>query len=415
VRRCADRVRAASAESCAACCPLQRPGWPACRGHATFGDQPLLLLGRRALERLRDAAQRGAARPGRGATGETLSRSARPDRGGPRRAGFALNYVKLAATWADHQPAFFMATHARRREVVVAVRGTAQLEDVVTDLTALPEVPTLPYPIQNPISGRAGRGAGCLTARRRLSCWTATGCRPCMSTVRGRVQCLRSVVRGPGEEVTPSADARLYPPQVFGETGMLAHSGMQRAALWLCQRLSTLLRVRAPACGSAACARLPAECAAGWCRSRILASTSSRLWRAQGAAAVAKCASRREPQDAHTNPAPAFGPASRLGRPMSSQACCRAMLACPRRQPLCYASPARRLPRCGAGGGARGLPRDADRPLAGRGHRRTAGHAAACRVRAHAGGLPSGPCLMISFPPCWPSTGMVKRAGRRAV
>ncbi len=38
-----------------------------------------------------------------------------------------------------------MATHAGRREVVVAVRGTAQLEDVVTDLTALPEAPN-PHP-----------------------------------------------------------------------------------------------------------------------------------------------------------------------------------------------------------------------------------------------------------------------------
>lgn len=54
--------------------------------------------------------------------------------------------MKLASTWADHQPAFFMATHAARKEVVVAVRGTAQLEDVVTDLTALPEArPPAPW------------------------------------------------------------------------------------------------------------------------------------------------------------------------------------------------------------------------------------------------------------------------------
>jgi len=46
-----------------------------------------------------------------------------------------------------------MATHARRREVVVAVRGTAPLEDVVTDLTALPEAQTLPYPMIYPILG----------------------------------------------------------------------------------------------------------------------------------------------------------------------------------------------------------------------------------------------------------------------
>ena len=31
--------------------------------------------------------------------------------------------------------------------------------------------------------------------------------------------------------------------QVFGDTGMLAHSGMQRAALWLFERLSSLLKV----------------------------------------------------------------------------------------------------------------------------------------------------------------------------
>ncbi|KAK9825408.1 hypothetical protein WJX81_002309 [Elliptochloris bilobata] len=90
-----------------------------------------------------------------------------------QRQGYALNYVKLASTWADHQPAFFMATRGDEREVVVAIRGTAQLEDVVTDLTALPEV--------------------------------------------------------------------------FGDTGMLAHSGMQRAALWLFERLSSLLKVIAEA------------------------------------------------------------------------------------------------------------------------------------------------------------------------
>ena len=59
--------------------------------------------------------------------------------------------MKLTSTWADHQPAFFMATQAEAREVVVAIRGTAQLEDVVTDLTALPEVGR-PTPLVSPLT-----------------------------------------------------------------------------------------------------------------------------------------------------------------------------------------------------------------------------------------------------------------------
>ena len=42
-------------------------------------------------------------------------------------AGYALKYVKLSSAWADDQPAVFMATHEGEREIVVAIRGTAQL------------------------------------------------------------------------------------------------------------------------------------------------------------------------------------------------------------------------------------------------------------------------------------------------
>lgn len=48
--------------------------------------------------------------------------------------------MKLTSTWAEHCPAYYMALDLDRKELMIAVRGTAQIEDVVTDLTALPKV-----------------------------------------------------------------------------------------------------------------------------------------------------------------------------------------------------------------------------------------------------------------------------------
>ena len=56
-------------------------------------------------------------------------------------AEYHLNFAKMSATWGEHQPAYYVATHTEKKEVVVAVRGTWAVEDVVTDITALPVVP----------------------------------------------------------------------------------------------------------------------------------------------------------------------------------------------------------------------------------------------------------------------------------
>ena len=55
-------------------------------------------------------------------------------------AGFGLVHVKLTSTWAEHCPAYFLAISLEKKEVIISVRGTAQVEDVITDLTALPRV-----------------------------------------------------------------------------------------------------------------------------------------------------------------------------------------------------------------------------------------------------------------------------------
>ncbi|CAK0787789.1 hypothetical protein CVIRNUC_011011 [Coccomyxa viridis] len=52
--------------------------------------------------------------------------------------GFGLVHVKLTSTWAEHCPAYFLAISLEKKEVIISVRGTAQVEDVITDLTALP-------------------------------------------------------------------------------------------------------------------------------------------------------------------------------------------------------------------------------------------------------------------------------------
>ena len=52
-------------------------------------------------------------------------------------------HVKLTSTWAEHCPAYFLAISLEKKEVIISVRGTAQVEDVITDLTALPRVKPL--------------------------------------------------------------------------------------------------------------------------------------------------------------------------------------------------------------------------------------------------------------------------------
>lgn len=55
-------------------------------------------------------------------------------------AGFGLAHVKLTSTWAEHCPAYYVALNLQDKIMLISVRGTAQVEDVVTDLTALPKV-----------------------------------------------------------------------------------------------------------------------------------------------------------------------------------------------------------------------------------------------------------------------------------
>ena len=55
-------------------------------------------------------------------------------------ADFHLNFAKMNATWGEHEPAYYVATHTEKKEVVVAIRGTWAVEDVITDITALPVV-----------------------------------------------------------------------------------------------------------------------------------------------------------------------------------------------------------------------------------------------------------------------------------
>ncbi len=55
-------------------------------------------------------------------------------------AGFGLVNYKLTSTWAEHCPAYFLAINLEKKKVIISIRGTAQVEDVITDLTALPTV-----------------------------------------------------------------------------------------------------------------------------------------------------------------------------------------------------------------------------------------------------------------------------------
>ena len=56
-------------------------------------------------------------------------------------AGYALNFAKMTADWGkDHSPAYFVATNNEQRELLVCIRGTRQVEDVLADITAFPVV-----------------------------------------------------------------------------------------------------------------------------------------------------------------------------------------------------------------------------------------------------------------------------------
>ena len=55
-------------------------------------------------------------------------------------AGFGLVNYKLTSTWAEHCPAYYLAINLEKKQVIISIRGTAQIEDVITDLTALPTV-----------------------------------------------------------------------------------------------------------------------------------------------------------------------------------------------------------------------------------------------------------------------------------
>ncbi|KAK9867264.1 hypothetical protein WJX84_003774 [Apatococcus fuscideae] len=52
--------------------------------------------------------------------------------------GWQLNLAKMQATWGEHEPAYFVATHDKNKELLCVIRGTAQMEDLVTDLVAHP-------------------------------------------------------------------------------------------------------------------------------------------------------------------------------------------------------------------------------------------------------------------------------------
>lgn len=59
-------------------------------------------------------------------------------------AGYALNFAKMEASWGqDHCPAFFVATNAAAKQLLVCIRGTREVEDILADVTAFPVVSCL--------------------------------------------------------------------------------------------------------------------------------------------------------------------------------------------------------------------------------------------------------------------------------
>ena len=76
-------------------------------------------------------------------------------------------HVKLTSTWAEHCPAYFLAISLEKKEVIISVRGTAQVEDVITDLTALPRVGPLNF------HWKALQACSC-----HYKQWSSRGCQP---------------------------------------------------------------------------------------------------------------------------------------------------------------------------------------------------------------------------------------------
>ena len=52
--------------------------------------------------------------------------------------------MKAEAEWESkgaHKPAFFVAANNDSKQLLVSIRGTSEMEDVMADVTAVPEVP----------------------------------------------------------------------------------------------------------------------------------------------------------------------------------------------------------------------------------------------------------------------------------
>ena len=71
---------------------------------------------------------------------------------GRRHAGYELTYAKMEASWGEeHCPAYFVATKSDSKELLISIRGTSEMEDLLADITAFPMVlplltcPAFPY------------------------------------------------------------------------------------------------------------------------------------------------------------------------------------------------------------------------------------------------------------------------------
>ncbi|KAK9812348.1 hypothetical protein WJX73_004270 [Symbiochloris irregularis] len=56
--------------------------------------------------------------------------------------GFGLNFFKKEAEWDNegaHKPAFFVATNTEAKQLLVSIRGTSDMQDVMADIVAVPE------------------------------------------------------------------------------------------------------------------------------------------------------------------------------------------------------------------------------------------------------------------------------------
>ena len=58
--------------------------------------------------------------------------------------GYSLTHARMEATWGEeHCPAYFVATHTEDKELLVCIKGTSQMEDLLADVTAFPVVRTV--------------------------------------------------------------------------------------------------------------------------------------------------------------------------------------------------------------------------------------------------------------------------------